>query len=209
MKKGYFLTFEGPEGSGKSTMNEKIAQALQEKGYDVVITREPGGIDIAEQIRKVILDVDNTKMDKRTEALLYAAARRQHLVEKVIPALAEGKIVLCDRFVHSSLAYQGVARGIGVEEVMQINEFAIEGYMPDAVLYFDIEPALGLERIAQNSEREINRLDKEALSFHKMVRSAYLDMQKKDKNMVLIDASQSIENVFAQTMHVIENLLEK
>lgn len=131
MKKGLFVTLEGPEGSGKSTIIKMIEEDLNKSKIEYVSTREPGGIDIAEQIREVILNKSNTAMDKRTEALLYAASRRQHMAEKVIPALEDGKIVICDRFIDSSLAYQGYARGIGMDEVMKINEFAIEGYMPD------------------------------------------------------------------------------
>lgn len=137
-------------------------------------TREPGGIEIAEQIRNIILNPSHTKMDGRTEALLYAAARRQHLVEKVIPALEEGKIVLCDRFVDSSLAYQGYARGLGIDEVWLINQFAIQNRMPDLTLFLDLPPERGLERITNNGDREQNRLDLEALSFHKKVYEAYM-----------------------------------
>src|SRR5437763_1199681 len=139
MRNGFFITFEGPDGAGKSTIIRMVANELK----DALLTREPGGIDIAEQIRKVILDKENIAMDARTEALLYAAARRQHLVEKVRPALEDGKVVLCDRFVDSSLAYQGFARGLGIDEVLSINQFAIENMMPDLTIYFDIEPELG------------------------------------------------------------------
>ena len=128
MKKGYFITFEGPDGSGKTTVSTAVAKRLQEAGIESIYTREPGGIEIAEQIRSVILDPANTAMDSKTEALLYAAARRQHLIEKVLPALEAGKVVICDRFVDSSLAYQGVGRNLGIEEVLSINEFAIEGH---------------------------------------------------------------------------------
>lgn len=158
--KGLFITFEGPEGAGKTSVIQKLAEELQEIGYPVLLTREPGGIAIAEQIRNVILDCDNTEMDARTEALLYAAARRQHLVERVMPALRENKVVLCDRFIDSSLAYQGFARGIGVEDVLSINEFATEKMLPSLTVYFDIEPEAGLARIAANNKREINRLDR-------------------------------------------------
>ncbi|MFP3421941.1 dTMP kinase, partial [Bacillus sp. SIMBA_161] len=121
----YFITLEGGEGSGKTTALAKLAERLVADGFEVVTTREPGGIEIAEKIREVILDRTHTAMDARTEALLYAAARRQHLVERVLPALEQGKIVLCDRFVDSSLAYQGHARGLGLDDVLAINEFAI------------------------------------------------------------------------------------
>ncbi|MCI7058804.1 MAG: dTMP kinase, partial [Mollicutes bacterium] len=119
-----FITFEGGEGSGKSTVMKDVATRLTKEGYKLVLTREPGGTPIAEEIRNVILDKDNTKMDPRTEALLYAASRRQHLVEKIWPALERGEIVLCDRYLDSSLAYQGGARGLGVDEVLSINMFA-------------------------------------------------------------------------------------
>ncbi|MRR18448.1 MAG: dTMP kinase, partial [Deltaproteobacteria bacterium] len=118
MRNGLFITLEGPDGSGKTTVSQYLMKALVQRGFDVVVTREPGGIEIAEQIRHVILDPKNTAMDVKTEALLYAASRRQHLIEKVLPALSEGKLVLCDRFVDSSLAYQGVGRGIGFDEVL-------------------------------------------------------------------------------------------
>ncbi|MFQ9616091.1 MAG: dTMP kinase, partial [Clostridium butyricum] len=137
MKKGLFIVFEGGEGTGKTTAIESIYDWIQEKDLKCIKTREPGGIKISEEIRQVILDKDNTKMDGRTEALLYAAARRQHLVEKVIPALNEGYVVLCDRFIDSSLAYQGFARGLGIDEVMSINKFAIGEYMPDLSILFD------------------------------------------------------------------------
>ena len=145
MEKVIFITIEGPDGSGKTTIINMLAENLQKEGFEVMATREPGGIEIAEQIRQVILDRDNTAMDPRTEALLYAAARRQHLAEKVKPALDNGKIILCDRFVDSSLAYQGYARGLGIDEVYSINEFAIENMMPELTLYFDLAPELGLE----------------------------------------------------------------
>ena len=150
-QKGIFITFEGPDGSGKTTVSTAVYQRLKDEGYDVIYTREPGGIDIAEQIRRVILDPKNTAMDSRTEALLYAASRRQHLVEKIIPALRENKIVICDRFVDSSLVYQGIARQIGVEEVYRINQFAISDYMPEMTVYLDISAEKGLARL-QNRE---------------------------------------------------------
>jgi dTMP kinase len=208
MKKGLFITFEGPEGSGKTTVSQKVAAYLIEKGYHVVSTREPGGIDIAEQIRRVILDTNNTAMDERTEALLYAAARRQHLVEKVLPALEQGAIVLCDRFLHSSLAYQGYARGIGTEDVLRINEFAIDGQMPDITLYFDIRPEVGLQRISSNEQREVNRLDQETLEFHEKVRNGYLELLEKDEKMVKIDAEKTVEEVYQQTLKEIESVLQ-
>jgi dTMP kinase len=163
-----------------------------------VTTREPGGTPIAEEIRSVILDKANTAMDPRTEALLYAASRRQHLVEKVWPALKEGKIVLCDRFLDSSLAYQGGARGLGIDNVLAINMFATEGTYPDLTLLFDLEPEKGLQRIAENKGREVNRLDLEKLTFHKQVRAAFHELAKRySDRYVIIDASQPLDKVVA------------
>ncbi|MFL6562442.1 MAG: dTMP kinase [Bacillus sp. (in: firmicutes)] len=206
MDNGIFITFEGPDGAGKSTIINMVAQEFE----NVLLTREPGGIDIAEQIRSVILDKGNTSMDPRTEALLYAAARRQHLIEKVKPALAEGKIVLCDRFVDSSLAYQGYARGLGIDEVFAINQFAIENLMPELTIYFDIEPELGLKRINKNKGREINRLDLENLEFHQKVSTGYhLLIERFPDRIQSIDASGTVEEVFQETLKIIVEKLAK
>lgn len=207
MSKGIFITIEGPEGSGKSTAINKISSYLMDEGYEVVMTREPGGIDIAEQIRSVILNNSNTKMDARCEALLYAAARRQHLIEKIIPALNDNKIILCDRFIDSSLAYQGVARNLGINEVMEINNFAIDGLLPDKTLFFDIPVEVGLMRI-QSNNRETNRLDKEGLDFHEKVYSGYMEICKNNKERIeIIDASQSVDEVVSDCINVIRGLL--
>jgi dTMP kinase len=204
MKKGIFITFEGPEGAGKTTIISMISKELDKQGLHILHTREPGGIEIAEKIRSVILDKSHTAMDPRTEALLYAAARRQHLVEKVQPALDNGKIVLCDRFIDSSLAYQGYARGLGVDEVFSINQFAIERKMPDLTLYFDIDPEIGLNRINQHENREVNRLDLEDLQFHQKVREGYeLLLKRFPERITKIDASQPLETVFSTTIETI------
>lgn len=200
----YFITLEGVEGSGKSTIINFIKDSLETSGKKVVVTREPGGIDIAEQIRSVILDKNNTKMEGRTEALLYAAARRQHLVEKVIPSLKEGNIVLCDRFVDSSLAYQGYARGLGIDEVFSVNKFAIDDLMPDLTLYLDLDPQIGLNRIAKNKGREINRLDLEEINFHMKVREGYEEVLKMfPERIVRIDANQELGKVVADINKVL------
>lgn len=199
-----FITVEGPEGSGKSSACKRIYEELLHRGYDVILTREPGGIPIAESIREIILNKKNTEMDARTEALLYAAARRQHLVQKVWPALKTGKIVLCDRFIDSSLAYQGGARGLGVDEVLGINLFATEGTLPDLTLLFDIEPEIGLARIAKNQGREVNRLDLEGLDFHHTVRNTFLDLAHRYENRFsVIDASLSEEEVYQKALQVV------
>lgn len=205
-----FITIEGPEGSGKTTATNRVIDELTKRGFDVVRTREPGGTPISEQIRNVILDKANTAMDPRTEALLYAAARRQHLVEKVWPATKEGKIVVCDRYIDSSLAYQGGARGLGIDNIININMFATEDTWPDLTLLFDIEPELGLERIAKNSQREVNRLDLEKLDFHKKVRNTFLELAKRQpERFVIIDASKSPDEVFESTLNAILNKICK
>ena len=200
-----FITFEGGEGCGKSTVLKAIKERLESEGVSVVLTREPGGTPIAEQIRNVILDKGNTAMDARTEALLYAASRRQHLVEKIWPALQEGKTVLCDRYLDSSLAYQGGARGLGIDEVLSINLFATEGTYPDLTLLFDLEPEQGLARIAANQNREVNRLDLEKLDFHHQVRNNFLALAKRyPDRYVIIDASQPLSDVIEDAYKAIK-----
>ena len=200
-----FITFEGGEGCGKSTVLKAIKERLDSAGVSVVLTREPGGTPIAEQIRNVILDKGNTAMDGRTEALLYAASRRQHLVEKIWPALQEGKTVLCDRYLDSSLAYQGGARGLGIDEVLSINLFATEGTYPDLTLLFDLEPEQGLARIAANQNREVNRLDLEKLDFHHQVRNNFLALAKRyPDRYVIIDASQPLADVIEDAYKAIK-----
>lgn len=198
MDRGIFITVEGPDGAGKTSLIQALAPMIEKATqHELVLTREPGGIPIAEKIRTIILDPKHTEMDERTEALLYAAARRQHLVEKVIPALDRKAIVLCDRFVDSSLAYQGAGREIGMAEIASINEFACDGLTPDVTLYIDVESELGLERIAKGRKTtEVDRLDNEALDFHKKVRTGYLELVKANPDRILtIDGSVSIEEV--------------
>ena len=205
-----FITIEGPEGSGKSTATETVINKLRELGYDVLKTREPGGTPISEQIRNVILDKDNKAMDGRTEALLYAAARRQHLVESVWPAVKEGKIVICDRYIDSSLAYQGGARGLGIDNIVDINMFATDNTWPDLTLLFDIPPEIGLERISLNKNREVNRLDLETLEFHKKVRQTFLNLAEKYADrFVIIDASKGRDEVAQDALNAILSRLCK
>ncbi|MBW8350986.1 dTMP kinase [Bacillus sp. IITD106] len=207
---GLFITFEGPEGAGKTTILQKLAKELDERQFDVVLTREPGGIQISEQIRQIILNPTHTAMDSRTEALLYAAARRQHLIEKVVPVLERGAIVLCDRFIDSSLAYQGYARGLGIEEIFTINQFAIQDLMPDKTLYFDIDPEVGLKRIEKHKGREINRLDLEKLDFHYRVREGYKTLLHMFPDRIVeIDASESFETVYTHAKSLVEELIAK
>jgi len=205
-----FITFEGGEGSGKTTAIKRIIAELESRGYEVILTREPGGTPIGEQIRNVILDKENTAMDPRTEALLYAASRRQHLVEKILPAIKEGKVVLCDRYLDSSLAYQGGARNLGIEEILNVNLYATEGFEPDITFLFDIEPELGLARIAANAGREVNRLDVEKLDFHHKVRESFHKVAAMFPNRFrIIDASKGPDEVFNAAFQEIEKVLDK
>lgn len=209
---GLFITVEGPDGAGKSTLIQRLEKKLQEElTVPLVRTREPGGSEIAEKIREVILDPKNTAMDDRTEALLYAASRRQHIMEKIKPSLAEGKVVLCDRFVDSSIAYQGAGRGIGVEEVATLNCFATEDLTPDITLYLDVDAQVGLNRIAsKNSNREKDRLELEAISFHNRVRNAYKVLLKKHPERIqLIDASQNADDVFNDAWKVVQEKIQE
>ncbi len=204
-----FITFEGGEGCGKSTVLRLVNEKLLSEGYQTVVTREPGGTPIAEQIRNVILDKNNTAMDSRTEALLYAASRRQHLVEKIWPALKEGKLILCDRYLDSSLAYQGGARGLGIDNVLNVNRFATEDTYPDLTLLFDLEPELGLQRIAANASREVNRLDLEKLEFHAEVRQTFKKIAERfPDRFVIIDASKSLEEVVENVYQTIKSRLK-
>ncbi len=206
---GFFITIEGPEGAGKTTVMSDVVAQLTAEGYEIVSTREPGGIRISEHIREVILNNTYTEMDGRTEALLYAAARRQHLVEKIAPALKETKIVLCDRFIDASLAYQGFARGLGIDEVLSINEFAIGKLMPDLTLLFDLEPSIGLNRIAKHDDREKNRLDVESLAFHESVREGYQEVVKRYPHRIhVIDASKSQEVVTKNVLKILRKSLD-
>ncbi len=209
MKNGIIISFEGPDGAGKTTVLEHVLPVLQEKGYDIVTTREPGGVEIAERIRDVILDVNHVAMDSKTELLLYMAARRQHYVEKVLPALEAGKVVLIDRFIDSSIAYQGAGRGLDKDIITRLNDFATDGRKPDLTLYFDVESKIGLARIAKNAEREVNRLDLEKLDIHKRVREGYLALTEQEKRIVTIDASRELADVVLETLHTILEQLAK
>ncbi|NMB07260.1 MAG: dTMP kinase [Tissierellia bacterium] len=203
-----FIALEGPDGSGKSTIMELIIQYFNEQNIDFISTREPGGTAIGEEIRHIILDKKNKNMAAETEALLYAASRGQHVHEKILPALEAGKIVLSERFILSSLAYQGVGRGLGIEEVRMINDFAIKGLRPDLTLFFHVDPILTLER--KVSEEEGDRLEKEGSSFHKRVYSGYMELlDTYSDNLQIIDASKSIEEVFSQSIVYIENIIKK
>lgn len=168
VKPGLFITFEGCEGSGKSTLCNLVAKKLEEQGIECVVTREPGGVPIAEQIRAILLTgVYNEVLTPETEALLFAAARAQHAKEKIWPAMEQGKVVLCDRWLSSSLAYQGCARNLGVDAVTQINEFGIGDFRPNIEFFIDLPPEVGFERIKNRNGKD--RIEQEDLNFHKQV----------------------------------------
>ena len=204
MSKGFLVSLEGPEGAGKTSVLEALIPILEDRGIEVLSTREPGGVLIGEKIREVILDPSHTEMDPKTELLLYIASRRQHLVEKVLPALATGKLVIMDRFIDSSVVYQGFGRGLDIEAIDWLNEFATDGLKPDLTLYFDIEVEEGLARIAANSDREINRLDMEGLDLHRKVRQGYLSLWEKEADRIVkIDASLPLDQVIANTQQLL------
>jgi len=200
LKTNLFITFEGPDGAGKTTVMKAIAEKMRIQNKDVITTREPGGIEIAEKIREIILNPAYTAMDDRTEALLFAAARSQHFFEKVAPALENNMTVLCDRFIDSSLVYQGIARGLGVQKVWEINKFAIGERLPDATILFDLPSEVGLARIAATRADEINRLDVESLEFHRQVREGYLQIAERfPERIFVVNANQPLEKVIADT----------
>lgn len=199
-----FITFEGGEGSGKTTVLKKVSEYFKEHNIPFVLTREPGGTLISEQIRNVILDKNNQAMDIKTEALLFAASRRQHLVEKIWPSLKNGVNVFCDRYLDSSLAYQGYARGLTIDAVLEINKYATDDTYPDLTLFFDIEPTLGLSRIMSNASREVNRLDLEKIAFHEKVRKGYQILaQRYSSRYVIIDASKPLNEVIDDCINAI------
>ena len=194
--KGLFIVFEGQDGSGKSTQIKALTAYLEEKGRTVLLTREPGGTPVAEKIREVLLDPENKGMDATCEAYLYAAARAEHVRQVIVPAIEEGKVVLCDRFMMSSLAYQGYGRQLGTEQVCQINEATLMGLKPDLTFYLSMDPLAGLSRIHR---REPDRIELEGSSFHERVHTGYLETAANDPTIVTLDATKSKAEV-AQTL---------
>lgn len=204
---GLFITFEGPDGAGKTTQILMLKEYLESKSFEVVLTREPGGTKLGEDIRKILLDVEHKNMDPKAEMFLYTAARAQHVSQLIIPALSEGKIVLCDRFVHSSYAYQGVGRNLGVELVRKVNEIALGDLMPDLTLLFILEPEIGLSRTVK-SKGVFDRLEAESIQFHKKVGVGFSTLHETDKNNVKkIDAALSKESVFDNVKECVDFLL--
>lgn len=204
--RGKFITLEGPDGSGKSTMLKLIEEYLKDNKIDYITSREPGGTKIGEDIRKIILDVNNKNMSNETEALLYAASRAQHVSEKILPAMEEGKLVLCDRFLLSSLAYQGVGRDLGIDEVKLINDFGTKGLVPDLILFFHVDPEVTLMRKTKNLGGD--RLEQEGVNFHNKVYNGYMELlDKYPENIEVIDATKPIDEVLEQALSKIQKII--
>ena len=208
IEKGLFITVEGPDGAGKSTQIEFIKKYFDEKGLDVLYTREPGGTVISEKIRNIILDKEHTEMAPMTEAMLYAAARAQLVHQVIKPAIEAGKIVICDRFVDSSVAYQGHGRGLG-ESVWDINQHAVDGCMPELTLLLMVDSEKGIGRVKNLGSENMDRLEKEKIDFHKMVYEGYLALARKfPERIATIDASQTIEKVSEDIGKELDRCLE-
>ena len=204
---GKFIVFEGPDGSGKTTILNNVNEILISKGYMTNLLREPGGTFISEKIRDIIIDNENINMDAKTEALLFAASRAQLVSEKIKPLIDAGEIILCDRFVLSSLTYQGVGRGLGIEEIKTINDFATGGLKADLTVFFNIDYKEALIRKRKNFTAD--RLENEEFDFHKKIFDAYLDMAKLYQDEICeIDASKSIDEVSKSALDLILNILE-
>ena len=206
MKQGYFITFEGGDGAGKSTQINILKDELTAAGYDVILTREPGGTQISEKIRELILDPANGEMDDMTEAFLYAAARAQIVRELIKPALAEGKVVICDRFVDSSIAYQAFGRGLG-DAIGVINTYAVDGCMPDMTILLRLDPEKGSRRIA---DMEHDRIEQASDAFHRKVYEGYLKLEEMYPDRIVgIDASGTINEIAEEISGKVKEMMSR
>ena len=204
-KRGIFISFEGVEGAGKSTQAKLLAEYIAKLGYLIVLTREPGGTPIAEHIREILLEPGNTEMTDITELLLYLASRSQHVRQLILPALSEGKVVICERFSDATFAYQGYARGFDLNSLKQMNEIATGGLKPDLTIFLDLDAEDGLSR---KSEDDLDRLESESIDFHRRVRKGYLAIARKSpQRLKVIDARGSIEDVHLRVKECIEQRL--
>ncbi|WP_028307155.1 dTMP kinase [Desulfitibacter alkalitolerans] len=206
--RGIFITMEGPDGSGKSTQAKRLFEYLRGKGYNVVLTREPGGTSVGEQIRNILLNPDNSELGFKTEVLLYAASRAQHLEEVIIPALKEGKTVISDRFVDSSIAYQGYGRSLNLPLVVEINRLVVENYMPDLTILLDLPVEVGLERI-RKKQKSMDRLEQEAISFHEQVYHGFKKLAFNEKRIKTVSADGSEDMIFAHIVKMVEEKLKE
>lgn len=200
---GFFIVFEGGEGAGKSTQERLLAQALRDQGLPVLQTREPGGTPAAEEIRRVVLSPEHAGMDARAEALLFAASRGEHVARVIRPALERGDVVICDRYLDSSVAYQGYARGLGPERVRDLSLWATGGLLPDLTIVLDVDPSVGLARF---SDRD--RLEAEPLEYHQQVRAAFLALAEQEPSRYLVlDARQEVEVIAAEILARVQHML--
>lgn len=207
MKRGLFIVLEGTDGCGKSTQIRNIKTYLRDKGIHTMLVREPGGTDIGEKVRKLVLDSENAEMKPSTEMYLYAASRAQLVQQVIKPAINEGKVVICDRFVYSSLVYQGVGRKLGIDNVWEVNKNALEGMMPDIAIFLDLPIEKALDRIKRGS---MDRIEQESTRFHNTVYSSYLKLCSDDKfNLKRIDADREIKEVFADIKDIVDTNLSK
>ncbi len=206
--RGCFITFEGGEGAGKTTLIEKISERLASQGFRVIRTREPGGTHLGELVRQILLQSTDRRVSAYAELALFLASRAQHVEELILPALLEGKIVLCDRFNDSSIAYQGVARGLGMQKVAEICDFFSQGLEPELTLYLDIDPELGLSRIMKSRGKD--RIEAETLSFHQKIREGYHLLQRQfSQRFHLLDASKLPAEVFQEAIELIDSICLK
>jgi dTMP kinase len=210
MKKGYFITLEGPDGGGKTTQARLLADYIKKIGFEVLLTREPGGTPLAEEIRRLILTPTDEALQPMAEILLYAASRAQHVQSLIQPALAEGKVVICERFVDSSLAYQGYGLGWDLELVGEINRLAIGEVMPDLTFLLDNDTGLCLDRVTQRSDNvgtKVDRIEARGMEFHQRVRRGYLELASREPRMIIIDTSgKNIEEVHGEIIAGMPNI---
>ena len=208
LKKGIFISFEGIEGTGKTTQARLLSERLIREGYEVILTQEPGGTVIGNKIREILLHVDHREMSYMTELLLYNAARAQHLSEKILPAINEGKVVITDRFTDSTVAYQGYGRGIDISLIMSIDSVATGGIKPHLTILFDLDVEVGLKR--NRGINKVDRLELEDIEFHKRVREGYLHISEKEPERVrIVDATMPVEEISEKVWEIVRWRLEK
>ena len=207
--RGLFITFEGTDGAGKTTQIERLSADLKRGGYDICLTREPGGTPISEQIRDMLLNPDHSEMASTTELLLYAASRAQHVSEVIKPALEAGQVVISSRFADAMVVYQGYGRGLDLERIHHLNRIATDGVKPDVTFVLDLPVEVGLQRV-QNSRGGLDRLEREKIEFHRRLREGYQTIARQEpQRLKIIDAQVSPERVYAQIQGVIQPLLQK
>ena len=207
--RGLFITFEGTDGAGKTTQIQRLTADLRQTGYDVCLTREPGGTPISEQIRDMLLNPDHSEMAATTELLLYAASRAQHVSEVIKPALEAGKVVISSRFADAMVVYQGYGRGLDLERINHLNRIATDGVTPDVTFVLDLPVEIGLQRV-QNSRGELDRLEREKIEFHRRLREGYQILAKQEpQRLKIIDSQVNSEQVYAQIQAIIQPLLQQ